>query len=54
MEAVTTSVADTAKALGIGLTKTWELIGEGRLETIRVGRRRLVKTASIRRLVETA
>ncbi len=41
---------DAAKMLGLGTTKTDELIAEGQLETVRIGARRLVKIASIRRL----
>jgi excisionase family DNA binding protein len=51
MEAVTTSVNGAAKALGIGRTTVYALIKEGRLEAIKLGRRTLIKTASIKRLI---
>lgn len=51
MEIITTSVNDAARALGLGRTSIYALIREGRLETIKLGRRTLVKTESIRRLV---
>ena len=51
MEPVTISVADARKALGIGITKIYELMKAGQLDTISIGRRRLIKTASIRALV---
>ena len=35
---------------GIGKTKLDELIAQGRLETIRIGTRRLVKIVSVKRL----
>ncbi len=54
MEPVTVTVDGAKKALGIGTTKIYELIGEGKLATIKIGRRTLVKTASIRQLVEAA
>ncbi|KQM57149.1 MULTISPECIES: helix-turn-helix domain-containing protein [unclassified Sphingomonas] len=54
MEPITVTVADAKKALGLGATKIYELIGEGRLQTVKIGRRTLVKTASIRALVEQA
>lgn len=54
MDPVTVTVADARRALGIGNTKIYELIGAGRLETIKIGRRTLVKTASIRQLVDAA
>ena len=54
MEIITASINDTAKALGLGRTSIYALIREGRLESIKLGRRTLVKVASIRRLLETA
>lgn len=54
MEPVTTSINGAAKALGLGRTTIYALIAEGRLESIKVGSRHLIKTASIRRLVESA
>jgi excisionase family DNA binding protein len=44
------SIPDAAKALGVGRSKLYELIGEGRLETVTIGRRRLVRTDSVRAL----
>jgi excisionase family DNA binding protein len=44
------SIPDAAKALGVGRSKLYELIGEGRLETVTIGRRRLVRADSIRAL----
>lgn len=41
------SINETAHALGIGRTKTYELIADGVLKTITIGRRRLVKAESI-------
>jgi len=52
MEAIAISISETAKALGISRTSTYILINEGKLEIFKLGRRTLVKTASIRRLVE--
>ena len=42
------SIPDAANALGVSRSKTYELISEGRLLTVSIGRRRLVKTESIR------
>ncbi len=53
MEIIATSVNDTAKALSLGRTSIYALIRTGRLETLKLGRRTLVKTESIRRLLET-
>jgi excisionase family DNA binding protein len=52
MEAIAISISEAAKALGVGRTSVYILINEGRLEVFKLGRRTLVKTASIRRLVE--
>ncbi len=54
MEAVLISITDAARMLGIGRTKTYDLIAEGLLETVSIGSRRLVKVASITALVEAA
>jgi excisionase family DNA binding protein len=51
MEALAVSINDAAKALGLGRTSIYAMIGDGRLEAFKLGRRTLVKAASIRRLV---
>lgn len=33
---------DAGRRIGLGRTKTWELVRSGELETVRIGRRRLV------------
>lgn len=50
IEAVLCSIPDAAKALGLGRSKTYELIAEGRLATVTIGRRRLVRVESVRSL----
>lgn len=54
MDTLAISVADAVQALGLGRTSIYKLINEGRLETITIGRRRLIKTASIQQLLEDA
>lgn len=54
MDPITVTVEGAKKALGLGHTKIYELIGAGKLDTIKVGRRTLVKTDSIRALVDQA
>ena len=41
------SVEEAASALGIGRTYVFQLIKEGHLETVRLGRRRLVPMKAI-------
>jgi excisionase family DNA binding protein len=52
MEAIAASINETAKALSLGRTSIYALIREGRLETVKLGRRTLVKVDSIRRLLD--
>lgn len=51
MEPLALSINDTAKALGLGRTSIYAMIADGRLEAFRLGRRRLIRTESIKRLV---
>jgi len=50
MDVILCSVLEAAKALAIGRSKTYELIAVGSLQTVTIGRRRLVKVASVRAL----
>lgn len=52
MEPLTVTVASARNALGIGTTKIYELIADGQLRTIKIGRRTLIRTESIYALVE--
>ena len=45
-------VEEAARLLGVGRTTLFELIGQGRIQTVRVGRRRLVVRAGLVRFVE--
>lgn len=51
-ERILCSIRDTASALGMGRTKTYQMIADGQLETVQIGTRRLVKVASIKAFVE--
>lgn len=42
------SIAEAADALSIGRSKTYQLISEGKLLTVSIGRRRLVRADSVR------
>ncbi|UNC14057.1 helix-turn-helix domain-containing protein [Acidiphilium multivorum] len=52
MEPLAVSINSAAKALGIGRSSVYSLIKEGRLEVIKIGRRTLLTTASIKRLAQ--
>jgi excisionase family DNA binding protein len=52
MEPIAASINDTAKALSLGRTSIYALIREGKLETLKLGRRTLVRVDSIRRLLD--
>jgi excisionase family DNA binding protein len=46
------SIKDACVATGIGRTKLYQLINNGTLHTVLVGRKRLVNADSLRALVE--
>jgi excisionase family DNA binding protein len=50
MDKLLCAIPEAALALGLSRSKVYELIGEGALQTITIGRRRLVRTDSIRAL----
>lgn len=54
MEPITVTIRGAQSALGLGHTKIYALISEGKLKAVKVGRRTLVTTNSIRELVEAA
>jgi excisionase family DNA binding protein len=51
MEPIALSVSDAVKASGLGKTTLYQAMAEGRLESRKVGRRRLVITTSLHRLI---
>jgi excisionase family DNA binding protein len=51
-EPIAYSVADACRVSSIGRTRLYQLIGEGRLEARKVGRRTLIPAASLRALIE--
>lgn len=52
MEPILISIPGAANALGLGRSKVYDLIGEGRLATVKIGRRNLVRADSVRALAE--
>jgi excisionase family DNA binding protein len=51
MEPIALTIRDTSKAAGFGKTTTYKLINEGKLTSIKIGRRTLVTVASIKALL---
>jgi hypothetical protein len=51
MKPLSVPVKTARELLGIGNTKMWELIKEQRVQTITLGRRRLVVYASLEKLI---
>lgn len=54
MERLAVSVTEACEMIGIGRTKIYELIRDGRLKSVKVGRRTLLSVASIEALIATA
>lgn len=46
------TIDEGTKATCVGRTKFWELINAGELETVRIGRRRMVVWSSVRAYVD--
>jgi excisionase family DNA binding protein len=51
-EPIAYSVADACRVSSLGRTRLYQLIGEGRLEMRKVGKRTLIPAASLRALIE--
>jgi excisionase family DNA binding protein len=52
MEPLAVSINSAANALGVGRSSVYCLIKAGKLEAIKIGRRTLLTTASIKRLAQ--
>jgi excisionase family DNA binding protein len=53
-ERLNVSLAEACQIIGIGRTRLYEIINDGALRTIRIGKRRLVPVAEIRDFVARA
>lgn len=51
---ITATVRDACGMTGLGKTKLYQLIGEGKVDTVTIGRRRLIKVESLKALLEAA
>jgi len=52
LDPLTVTVSTAVKLTGLGRTKIWEMLKVGKVESVRVGRRRLVVYSSLKRLLE--
>ena len=52
MDPLLISVQEAAQTLSVGRTSIYQLIKSGELETMKLGRRRLITIQSLRRLTE--
>lgn len=48
------SIREASSALGVGRTKTYDMLAKGELSSIHIGSRRLVKVDSIEALIDRA
>ena len=49
---ITTSIGDFCRLTGISRSKTYELLAAGEIESIKIGRRRLIVIDSYRKLID--
>jgi excisionase family DNA binding protein len=49
---ITATIPEFSRVSGIGRTKIYELLDEGKLQAIKIGKRRLIVIRSYKRMVE--
>jgi excisionase family DNA binding protein len=54
MDNVLISIPEAGKMLSVGRSTLYRLIGDGQLETVKIGRRTLIRVTSIRALAGEA
>lgn len=52
MEPIALSISEAVRVSGLGKTTLYEAMADGRLESRKVGRKRLILTRSLRRFIE--
>jgi excisionase family DNA binding protein len=52
MDVLAVSVNEAARILGVGRTSLYSMIRAGRIDMLKLGRRTLIKTASLRRIID--
>ena len=51
-EPITTTIGDFSRLTGLGRSTIYELLGERKLDSVKIGKRRLILLDSYRRLLE--
>lgn len=54
LEPLAVSIADSCHISSLGRTSIYDLLNSGKLESVKIGRRRLVKLASLQALIAEA
>lgn len=54
MEPLSVNVEDAGRIVGLSRSRIYQMIADGQVEVVRFGRRTVVKTSSLRRLVGEA
>ena len=54
MERITVTIPEAVRLTGISRTAIYKLIGERTLDSVKIGKRRLITTASLRRVFDVA
>ena len=52
LDPISYSINDACKVLGLGRTYLYQMIGDGRLEARKIGKRTLIPASSLRRLID--
>lgn len=52
LEPLAYSIKEASRVSSLGRTRLYQLIGEGRLEVCKIGKRTLVRAASLRALID--
>lgn len=52
LEPITCTIEDAARISGIGRSRVFQLINDGKLQTTKIGNRRLIFVSSLRELLE--
>lgn len=52
MDVLAVSVIEAGRILSVGRTTIYSMIRDGRIDALKLGRRTLIKTASLRRIID--